>query len=424
MTMQSWFTAAKLGIFVHWGIYAVQGVAESWSFYSKEMTHSEYMAQLEGFTAARYDADAWARLFARSGAKYAVLTTKHHDGVALWDTRAGDLSVVKATPAGRDLVDPFVRAVRAQGLRVGLYFSHSDWSHPDYPTVRPAHPQRDWIIDNPFTMPAEGQEDPEAWERYLRTVHRRQIRELLTQYQPDLLWFDGSWERDEQQWRMGELRRQILALSPRTVLNGRMLGHGDYATPELGVPITPPEGPWELCYTIGDSWGYQPADTCHKSVRELVRVFAETIGHGGNLLLNTGPTQDGAIPPEHALRLEGLGDWIQRHADAVYPTGAGLPYGHHYGPSTLSSDHRTLFLICFDNPREFIEIRGLRNKVRRATVLSTGQELAHRTVGGFPSRDVPGVTRIAAPCTTDPYATVVALELDGELDLYRGHGEG
>ncbi|MCX4515407.1 alpha-L-fucosidase [Streptomyces sp. NBC_01619] len=423
MPMQPWFPEAKLGIFVHWGIYAVKGVAESWSFFGGEISRDAYMDQLGGFTAERYDPDAWARLFAAAGAKYAVLTTKHHDGVALWDTRATDLSVVKSTPAARDLVGPFAEALRTQGLRVGLYFSHNDWNHPDYPTVRPSRLHRPWV-DNRYAMPAEGDENPEAWERFLKTVHRGQIRELVENYRPDLLWFDGAWERDEQQWRMGELREEILALGPDTVLNGRMLGHGDYATPELGVPITPPEGPWELCYTIGDAWGHQPDDTRHKSVRELVRVFAETIGHGGNLLLNTGPRQDGTILPEHVRRLEGLGRWIRRHADAVYPTTAGLPYGHHYGPSTLSKDRRTVFLVCFDTPREFVELRGLHNEVRRASVLGTGQELAHRVVGGFAGHNVPGVVRVEAPATTDPYATVLALELDGELDLYRGQGSG
>ncbi|MEU8570861.1 alpha-L-fucosidase [Streptomyces pathocidini] len=423
MTMQPWFTEAKLGIFLHWGIYAVDGVAESWSFFSGSLPYETYMRQLDGFTAARYEPAEWAALFERAGARYAVLTTKHHDGVALWDTRATDLSVVKSTPAGRDLVGPFAAALRERDLRVGLYFSHNDWSHPDYPTVRPSRLHKPWV-DNRFAMPLPGEEDPEAWERYLRVVHRGQIRELVENYRPDLLWFDGAWERDEEQWRLGELREQILALGPETVLNGRMGRHGDYATPELGVPITPPDGPWELCYTLGDMWGYQPTDTAHKSVRELVRVFAETIGGGGNLLLNTGPREDGTILPEHAERLEGLGRWIRRNEEAVYGTVAGLPYGHHYGPSTLAPDRRTLFLCCFDPPRGFVELRGLRNKVRRVSVLGTGAELAHRVVGGFPSRDVPGVLRIEAPAAPDPEATVLAVELDGELDLYRGQGEG
>jgi alpha-L-fucosidase len=128
-----WFADAKLGIFIHWGIYAVNGIDESWSFYNGKISYDDYMKQLNGFTAAKYDPGAWARLFQESGARYAVLTSKHHDGVALWNTRQSDLNVVKKTPAGRDLITPYCDALRKQGLRVGLYFSHLDWSHPDYP---------------------------------------------------------------------------------------------------------------------------------------------------------------------------------------------------------------------------------------------------------------------------------------------------
>jgi alpha-L-fucosidase len=419
MTMQPWFPDAKLGIFVHWGIYAVNGIAESWSFFLGDISYEDYMKQLDGFSAERYDPDAWADLFRRAGARYAVLTAKHHDGVALWDTRAGDLSVVKRTPAGQDLVGPYAEALRRHGLRVGLYFSHLDWSHPDYATVRPATVEG--LVDNPFAVPAPGAEDPARWERFL-TFHRAQIDELLERFEPDLLWFDGQWERDERQWRFAELREQILARSPRTILNARLLGHGDYATPEQGLPVVAPSGPWELCLTVNDSWGYQTQDHNHKSVRQLVRIFAEVIGAGGNMLLDVGPRADGTILPEQADRLLGLGGWIDRHREAVYGTVAGLPWGHHYGPSTLSADRRTLYLTCFDAPREFVAVRGLHNSVRRATVLGSGAELAHRVVGGFDP--VPGVLYVDAPTAVDEYATVLALELDGELDLYRGTGHG
>jgi alpha-L-fucosidase len=420
MTMQPWFPDAKLGVFLHWGIYAVNGIPESWSFFLGDISHEDYMRQLDGFTAERYDPDAWADLFRRAGARYAVLTAKHHDGVALWDTQAGDLSVAKRTPAGRDLVGPYAEALRRHDLRVGLYFSHLDWSHPDYATVRPATVEG--LVDNPYAVPAPGAEDAARWERFL-AFHRAQINELLERFEPDLLWFDGQWERDEHQWRFAELREQILARSPQTILNARLLGHGDYATPEQGAPVIAPSGPWELCLTVNDSWGYQTQDHNHKSVRQLVRIFAEVIGAGGNLLLDVGPRADGTILPEQADRLLGLGGWIDRHREAVYGTVAGLPWGHHYGPSTLSADRRTLYLTCFDVPREFVAVRGLRNSVRRATVLGSGVELAHRVVGGF-GEHVPGMLYVEAPSAVDEYATVLALELDGELDLYRGTGHG
>lgn len=416
MTMQPWFERAKLGIFVHWGIYAVKGVAESWSFALELISYDDYMSQLGGFTASRYDPDAWAALFKEAGARYAVLTAKHHDGVALWDTAASDLSVVTKTPAARDLIAEYVAAMRRHDLKAGLYFSHIDWSHPDYATVRPG--SVDW--ENRFAYPAAGEERPERWEKFL-DFHRAQVHELTDRFQPDLLWFDGEWEREERQWRMRELRADLLERKPDMILNARMLGHGDYATPEQGVPISPPEGPWELCLTVNDSWGWQEHDHNHKSVRQLIQVFAETIGAGGNLLLDVGPREDGTITTEQAERLRGLGAWIRKHEPAVYDTVRGLPPGHFYGASTLTRDRRTLYLIAFDRPAEYVCVRGLTSKVRRATVVATGAELPVRATGGL--GEAPGTTYISiGHDQLDEYATVIALDLDSELALYRGSG--
>lgn len=398
--MQPWFTEAKLGIFIHWGIYAVDGTKESWAFFLNEVPYDEYMKQLNGFTAANYDPKVWAGLFKRAGARYAVLTARHHDGVALWPN---GLSV------GQDLLSGYADALREHGLKVGFYYSHSDWSHPDYATIHPEEP----IVRIAST--------PEQWERFL-SYRDGQVDELMRRYHPDLMWFDGEWEHPEPEWGLDKLAAEMLAHNPDVVLNARMLSHGDYATPEQGLPMDPPEGPWELCLTINDSWGYRGSDLNYKSVRQLVRYFAETIGMGGNLLLDIGPMQDGTIPPEQVERLEGLGAWIAKHEAAVYGTTAGLPSGHHYGPSTLSPDRRTLYLTLFDPPRDVVSIRGLRNAIRRVRVVGPGTELGHRVTGGL--HDVPGTTWIDAPAAEDldDYATVLAVELDGELDLYRGKG--
>ncbi|QNP61921.1 alpha-L-fucosidase [Streptomyces genisteinicus] len=423
MPMQPWFPDAKLGIFVHWGVYAVDGVPESWAFYTGRTTHEQYMRQLDGFTAARWDPREWAALFARAGARYAVLTARHHDGVALWDTSFGDLDVVRRTPAGRDLVGPYAQALRERGLRVGLYYSHSDWNHPDYASVLHPSPGRDHgdVLTSPWVAPPGGAEDPAAWARYL-AYRDGQVGELADRYRPDLLWFDGEWERSAEQWGADALAERVLATAPHTVFNARLPGHGDYATPEQGTPVTAPGGPWELCMTVNDSWGFQPDDTRHKPVGRLVRHFTETIGAGGNLLLGVGPREDGTFTAAQTERLEGLGAWIGAHAGAVHGTVAGLPPGHHYGPSTLSADRRTLHLVCFDPPRGHVAVRGLRNRVRRVSVLGTGAALRHEVSGGL--HDVPGTTWIEAPREedVDAHATVLALELDGELDLYRGSG--
>lgn len=419
MAMQPWFPAAKLGIFIHYGIYAVDGVAESWSLYDGSVPHETYMRQLDGFTASRYDPRAWADLFARAGAGYAVLTAKHHDGFALWDAPHSDLNAVRRTPAARDLLTPFVDAMRERDLRVGIYFSHADWNHPDYATVDNEHdPRRPW---NKYANPPAGQQDLGRWERF-RTHYHAQVLDLVTRYRPDLLWFDGEWERSDAQWGAGELGDSILRLSPRTVANGRLRTHADYATPEQAVPFTAPEGPWELCLTVNDSWGYQGRDQNWKTQRQIVRYFAETVGLGGNLLLDVGPREDGTIPQEAVERLEGLGRWVAKHSAAVHDTVAGLSPGHFYGPTTLSADRRTINLICVDDPREQFAIRGLTNRIKRVTVLGSGRELAFRQDGGLDH--VPGHTWIEAPTSADidPAATVVSVELDGELDLYTGAG--
>jgi len=422
--MQDWFRDAKLGIFIHWGIYAVNGIPESWSFFNGQISHEDYLKQLDGFTASKYDAGAWAKLFRRAGARYAVLTAKHHDGVALWPTAQSDLNVVDRTPAGRDLMQPYVDALRAEKIHVGIYFSHLDWSHPDYASL-PAPfagstPEDSNQKTNPFTF--RGTRDDAAWERFL-TFHRAQLAELCQRYDPELLWFDGDWERNADQWRMKELREFLHQQRPGVILNSRMQGYGDYATPEQGVPIHAPKGDWEFCVTLNDSWGYQGQDNNWKSTRQVVRMFAETIGMGGNLLLDIGPKPDGTIPEPAVERLEALGDWIARHESAVYGTGAGLPHGHFYGATTLSNDRTVLNLIFFDRPIDQIAVKGVRNKVRSAKLLSDGRELTYEKPGGAEWTGIPGTIFIDVPeDAVDSLATVVRLELEGPLDLYTGSG--
>jgi alpha-L-fucosidase len=415
-----WFVDAKLGIFIHWGIYAVNGIGESWSFYNGEISHADYLKQQAGFTAAKYDPQAWATLFKKAGARYAVLTSKHHDGFALWDTRLSTLDVM-SSPARRDLIAPYCAALRAEGLKVGLYFSHLDWSHPDYASQRlPGMKPEE--RGNPFSHAAAGKEDPAAWKRFL-AFHRGQLREIGELFHPDLYWFDGDWERSEEQWDMQGLRRELLARQPDTILNARMRGQGDYATPEQGVPILPPAPPWEFCMTMNDSWGYQPRDTSYKSVTQIIRTFAEVVGMGGNLLLDIGPRPDGTLDPPQVERLEALGRWTSKHSEAIWGTTAGLPFGHFYGPTTLGKDRQTVYLFVFDTPKAPVAIKGLRNKIARAWVVGTTQELKTTRVGGAAWNNIPGVTYVDVPTSSlDAEVTVIGLRLDEPLDLY--HGEG
>lgn len=415
----AWFRDAKLGIFIHWGIYSKGVGSESWAFHDGDTTYEDYMAQASSFTASNYHPDEWARLFKEAGARYAVMTSKHHDGFALWDTKLSKLNAKDGSPAGRDLVTPYCEALRKEGLRVGLYFSNLDWSNPDYASILPTGANRsDPAYRNRFGYP-QGAENPEAWKRFL-AFHRGQLREISERFKPDLLWFDGDWERTDEQWQFKELRQQLLQWNPNGIVNGRIGQYGDYQTPEQYMPLVAPQSPWELCATVNDSWGYQIKDRNFKSVRQCVRMLAECAGMGGNLLLDIGPRSDGSIPDEDVAVLRGLGRWTHKHAEALYGSVAGIPAGYFYGATTLSKGRDTLYLICFDRPNGQVAVKGIMNDVLRTSVVG-GPVLASRKIGGAPWLNMPGVLWIDVPeSALDPDATVIKVELKGPLILATG----
>ena len=233
--------------------------------------------------------------------KYAVLTTRHHDGFALWPSKYTDFSIA-ATPYDGDLVAEFIEACRAEGLKVGYYFSLSDWHHPDYP---------------PFTgedasyMAYCGRRPPaESWARYVDCLFG-QVQELLTNYGPvDLLWFDGQWERSADEWRAAELRELIRSLQPDTLVNDRLANQGDFTTPEQSIPPEPPEGRWETCMTMNRTWGFHPGDREYKSSRRLVHTLCETAAKGGNFLLNVSPAATGRCPTNRSSGCRDVGEWM------------------------------------------------------------------------------------------------------------------
>lgn len=406
-----WYQDAKLGIFIHWGIYSVNGIDESWSFHNKKISYADYMAQLKGFTASAWNPQDWADLIRASGARYAVLTTKHHDGVALWNTSYSDLNVVKRTPAHRDLIAPFFAALRKDSIKCGAYFSLLDWSHPDYPGFLNDSSRYD--INKDYAR----------WNRY-RHFFQGQITELMDNYHPDLIWFDGDWEQSAERWEADHVRDLILSRNPATIINGRLQGYGDYATPEQNIPVSRPAYPWwELCYTSNMNWGYHPDDTAWKTPAEIIGVFADVIYNGGNLLLDIGPRQDGSIPDEEVHLLKELGKWTHKHEDAIFGTLGGVPQGHFFGPSTLSKDSTTLYLFLPAKTYGQVLVKGLVNHVKDITVVGNGARLTHKVVGKISWSPVPGLVYIDVPRDVlDEYMTVLALKLDGPVRLYRGQG--
>ncbi|MDR3711796.1 MAG: alpha-L-fucosidase [Puia sp.] len=406
-----WFADAKLGIFIHYGIYAVKGIGESWSFHNKQISWPDYMSQLKGFTASKYDPQYWADVIKESGAQYAVVTTKHHDGVALWDTREKHYSVVKNTPARRDLVKPLFEALRKDGIKCGAYFSLIDWSHPDYPG---------FLKDSSRYKMAD---HPEKWLKF-QHFFQGQLKEISDQFNPDLYWFDGDWEHSAEEWQSEKVRGMLLARNPGTIINGRLQGYGDYDTPEQNFPVTRPHyNWWELCMTINNNWGYQPKDTNWKTPFEVITIFADVVSNGGNLLLDIGPKEDGTIPPEDVHVLEELGKWNHKHAEAIFGALGGIPQGHFYGPTTLSKDSTILYLFLPGKTSGQIVVKGLDNKIKDIEVLGQGAHLTHKIVGKIYWSPVPGLVYIPVPENVqDPYVTVLKVVLDKPVKLYGGRG--
>ncbi|HXQ23192.1 MAG TPA: alpha-L-fucosidase [Candidatus Acidoferrales bacterium] len=312
--MQTWFEGPGFGMFIHWGLSSVGGWELSWPMVGgvpilpqcQSVSIAEYYAAATAFNPERYDPRAWARLVRRLGMQYAILTAKHHDGFALFDTSLSDFSIMSA-PYGQDIVRTWVDAFRAEGLHLGLYFSLSDWHHPDYPAFTEA--------DKPYNFFALPQPTPAQWARYLDFMFG-QVRELLTNYgRVDIIWFDGGWERQPtERWKPAELRHMIKSLQPQILINDRLTDHGDFDTPEQFIPAQPPSRPWETCMTMNESWGYSPSDTHYKSPRQLIHALCEVRGKGGNLLLNVSPMADGTLPPEQLERLEVIAAWMAAHA--------------------------------------------------------------------------------------------------------------
>jgi alpha-L-fucosidase len=414
--MATWFDTARFGMFVHWGHSSQQGIELSWPLVggvavneAKDVPVEQYHASAATFNPTRWDPRALAQRAKRAGMQYAVFTAKHHDGYAMFHTKHSGFSI-EHSPYGRDIVREFIDAMRAEGIRIGVYFSLIDWYHPDYPRFTEA--------DKPYTFGKWRQPEPAAWARFLDCMFG-QIRELLTNYgKIDVIWFDGGWERNKLQWKSAELEAMIRSLQPEILINDRLPGCGDYETPEQFVPALPPVRPWETCMTMNESWAYNPADTAWKSPRRLIHTLCEVAGRGGNLLLNVGPMGDGALPAEITGRMDVIESWMARSGESIIGTTPGLEPWQHYGPSTRRGARVYAHLLA--RPYDDVTVRGVRiRRLRTVRALSTGEDLAFETRCGIIDRminpDPLGEVTITVPeGAVDPYATVLALDFKGE----------
>jgi alpha-L-fucosidase len=373
-----WFLRDRLGMFIHWGLYAIPARGE-WVMSNERITTESYRPYFDDFNPTQYNPGEWAKTAKEAGMKYAVLTTKHHDGFCLFDSKLTEYKATN-TLARRDLVQEYVDAFRAEGIAVGFYYSLIDWHHPDYPAVG-NHPMRD---------NEEFKANPIHFDNYLKYMHG-QVRELLTNYgKIDIIWFDYSFkELTGEQWRATELIHMIRELQPHILIDNRLGGNikksepevyaGDFYSPEQ---IIPPVGivneageqiPWEACITLNEHWGYHSTDKQYKSSKQIVRALVECVSKNGNLLLNVGPDAKGEFPKESLDVLAEIGLWMQGNNDSIYGCGLSERPKPEWGRYTQKGNK--LYAHVFDNSIGPVYFEGLKGKIKKARLLTDHSEL-------------------------------------------------
>jgi len=383
----AWYREARFGMFIHWGLYAIPARGE-WLRSTERMTREDYRRYFEEFNPRSCDPRRWVRAAKEAGMEYVVLTAKHHDGFCLFDSALTDFKSVN-TACGRDFVAEFTEAARAEGLRVGLYYSLLDWDHPDYPH------QSDRI--HPMRGRADFPDGGRDFSRYLRCLHG-QVRELCANYgRIDLLWFDFSYDdlRGEA-WQASELVSMVRSLQPEIILNNRLevsgegLGslaacaptpyHGDFVSPEQMIP---PEGlrdcegnplAWEACVTMNNHWGFCGTDRMFKPAPMLLKKLVECVSKGGNFLLNVGPDAQGRIPEESLERLRALGSWMEKNGRSIRGCGpAGLPKPEN---GRLTRCGNVFYYHISENTVGPMPLPGFpKEHVKRIRSLATGHEI-------------------------------------------------
>ncbi len=376
----AWFVHDRFGMFIHWGLYSLPARHE-W-VQSNEKIPAEVYERLyfKRFNPEKYDPRQWARTAREAGMKYAVITAKHHEGFCLWDTDFSDYKATN-TPGGRDLLGPFVDAFRAEGLRIGFYYSLLDWHHPDFP-IDIYHPLRD---DPQAAQLNSGRKMP----RYAEYV-RNQVGELLSRFQPDILWCDFSYPRSEykglpgkgrEDWQSEKLARLVREVSPRILLNNRLdlpAGVADFHTPEQvqpaewvrvdGEPVV-----WEACHTFSGSWGYHRDEQSWKSPEQLILCLVNSVACGGNLLMNVGPTSLGTFDGRALESLAVYRDWMGLHSPAIY----GCTQSEYPAPQDcrLTQNGNKVYVHICAWPFKILRLQKLAGRVEFARFLHDGSEV-------------------------------------------------
>jgi alpha-L-fucosidase len=380
-----WFVHDRFGLFVHWGLYS-PAARHEWVKHREELDDAAYQRYFDCFDPDRYDPREWARAAREAGMKYAVITAKHHEGFCLWDTRFTDYKITN-TPYAKDALRAFVDALRAEGLRVGLYYSLLDWHHPDFP-IDGQHPQR----NRPDAAQLNASRDMRRYAEYMRN----QVRELLTGYGPvDILWFDFSYPdftyrglpgKGRADWESDQLIALARSLQPGILVNNRLNlppGCADFYTPEQYQPrrwVRVDDKPvrWEACQTFSGSWGYHRDEDTWKSPRQLIQMLVNTVAFGGNLIMNVGPTGRGTLDRRALAALEVYADWMRMHGRAIY----GCTQSAFAPPQDcrFTQNGRRLYLHLFNWPFKWVYLDGMAGRVEYAQFLHDASEVAVKSV--------------------------------------------
>jgi alpha-L-fucosidase len=416
-----WWRDARFGMFIHWGVYSVPagrfagkdvpGIGE-WIMASGPIPPADYQKFPPQFNPVKFNAAEWVGIARNAGMKYIVITSKHHDGFAMFDSRVSDYDIVDATPYHHDVLKDLSRECRRQGLKFCTYYSILDWHHPAQ-MPRPGAPnQHDALANDAMRT---GRKD-----EYLDFM-RGQLREILTQYDPAVLWFDGEWVNWWTEQDGKDLYNWLRSIKPSLIINNRigkgrkgMEGlskgqdyAGDFGTPEQQIPPTGLPGvDWESCMTMNDTWGFKSEDHNWKSATTLIRNLVDIASKGGNFLLNVGPTSQGQIPEPSQERLHAVGDWMKVNHESIYRTNAS-PFPQQLAWGRATSRRGKIYLHVFDWPSSGkLRLPEAPSAVKRVYLLSDRKKAA------LPFGATESMMEITLPAQApDSAASVIVLDV-------------
>jgi alpha-L-fucosidase len=399
---REWFQDAKFGLFVHWGVYSVLGDGE-WVMNNQKIPVADYEKLPAFFNPEGFDAAEWVAMVKAAGMKYITITSKHHDGFAMFDSKASTWDIVDRTPYRKDVLKALAEECRKQGIKLFFYYSQLDWHHPDY------YPRGQTGNDT-------GRPDAGDWDKYIGYMNA-QLTELLTNYgEIGGIWFDGWWDRPDARWRLEETYALIHRLQPQALVGAnhhkKPFDGEDFQMFEKDLPGHNTAGfnedsqighlPLEMCDTINGAWGFNLQDRRHKSTRDLIHLLVKGAGYNANFLLNVGPMPNGKIQAEHIARLKEVGEWLAVHGESIYGSRGGPVTPRPWGVTTRKGS--TVYVHVLNWQDASLLVPSVGGPVKSAHFVKTGAKADVRNVAE-------GVILTIPPAAVDPYDTVIALEL-------------